>query len=54
MGFLNQVVETKKQELIELLISAEVYEVNDQHLYKLTLSELQEEFKRVKKENEEI
>lgn len=47
MSVLKEAVEKKRQELIELLISAGVYEVNNRQLYELTLTELQDEFRKV-------
>ncbi|MDQ0253533.1 hypothetical protein J2S74_000905 [Evansella vedderi] len=47
MGILNKAIEAKRQKLIDLLISSGVYKVNNKQLYKLTLSELQDEFRRL-------
>lgn len=49
MSLLSKAVEQKRQELIELLISSKVYEVDGRQLYELTLSELQDEFRKVGK-----
>ena len=49
MSVLSEAVERKKKELIDLLISVGVYEINNRQLYELTLSELQSEFRQVKR-----
>ncbi|WP_078430461.1 Fur-regulated basic protein FbpA [Alkalihalobacterium alkalinitrilicum] len=49
-GLLRRAVEAKKQELIAQLISTGVTKMSDgRQLYELTLTELQDEFRKVRR-----
>lgn len=48
-SLLRQAVQIQKQNLINRLIKSGIYKKNDTHLYELTLSELENEFKYIKK-----
>ncbi|MEH7378880.1 Fur-regulated basic protein FbpA [Bacillus sp. JJ1533] len=44
-NLLRNAVQLKKKELIIRLINLGIYKKNDKHLYELTLSELEQEYK---------
>jgi hypothetical protein len=46
---LSDAVEKKKQFLMDKLISLKAYKIDDKHLFEITLSELEEEYKSFKK-----
>lgn len=46
-NLLRQVIEKRKSYLITELLNHGIYKKNDQHLFELTLTELEEEFKRI-------
>lgn len=48
-NMLRQAVEMKKKFLIDKLISLRAYKINDKHLFELTLSELEEEYRSFRK-----
>jgi hypothetical protein len=47
-NLLRHAVLLKKQNLINKLIKSGIYKKNDKHLYELTLSELENEYKYIK------
>lgn len=50
-NILRHAVQLQKQNLINRLIKSGIYKKNDKHLYELTLSELENEYKYIKKDN---
>ncbi|TDL80412.1 Fur-regulated basic protein FbpA [Peribacillus frigoritolerans] len=48
-NMIRQAIEKRKKHLISKLLSNGIYKKNDLHLFELTLTELEEEFKRVLK-----
>jgi len=46
-NLLQHAVQSKKKDLINKLIKLGIYKKNDKHLYELTLSELENEYKLV-------
>ncbi|WML52101.1 Fur-regulated basic protein FbpA [Neobacillus sp. PS3-12] len=50
-SLLRQAIQIQKQNLINRLIQSGIYKKNDTHLYELTLSELENEFKYIKKDS---
>jgi hypothetical protein len=50
-NLLRNAVQLRKQHLINKLIKSGIYKKNDKHLYELTLSELEDEYKYIKIDN---
>lgn len=50
-NLLRHAVQLKKQNLINKLIKSGIYKKNDKHLYEFTLSELENEYKYIKKDS---
>lgn len=50
-NLLRHAVQLQKQNLINKLIKSGFYKKNDKHLYELTLSELENEYKYIKKDS---
>lgn len=50
-NILRHAVQLQKEHLIHKLIKSGIYKKNDKHLYELTLSELENEYKYVNKDN---
>ena len=48
-NLLRYAVQLKKQNLINKLIESGIYKKNNKHLYELTLSDLEKEYKDIKK-----
>ena len=48
-NILRSAVQLKKQKLINKLIKSGIYKKNTKHLYELTLSDLEKEYKYIKK-----
>lgn len=48
-NLLRTAVQLKRQKLINKLIQYGIYKQNNKHLYELTLSELEEEYKFIEK-----
>jgi hypothetical protein len=48
-NLLRHAVQLQKQKIINKLIQSGIYKKNDKHLYELTLSELENEYKYFKK-----
>ncbi|MDP4104859.1 MAG: Fur-regulated basic protein FbpA [Bacillota bacterium] len=48
-NILRHAVEKKKQYLMDKLIALGTYKKNDEHLFELTLSELEEEYRSFRK-----
>ena len=48
-NLLRSAVQLKRQKLIKKLIKSGIYKKNNKHLYELTLSELEKEYKYIKK-----
>lgn len=46
-NMIRQAIEKRKKHLIGKLLSNGIYKKNDLHLFELTLTELEEEFKRI-------
>lgn len=46
-NLMRQAIEKRKIHLITELLSHGIYKKNDQHLFELTLTELEEEYKRI-------
>ncbi|MQR94479.1 Fur-regulated basic protein FbpA [Fictibacillus phosphorivorans] len=44
---IRQAIEERKKHLINTLLSKGIYKKNDQHLFQLTLSELEFEFRQI-------
>lgn len=47
-NLLRKAVQLQKQNLINKLLKSGIYKKNDKHLYELTLSELENEYKYIK------
>lgn len=48
-NLLRSAVQLKKQKLIDKLIKAGIYKKNNKHLYELTLTDLEKEYKYIEK-----
>ncbi|MBP3038440.1 Fur-regulated basic protein FbpA [Bacillaceae bacterium Marseille-Q3522] len=49
-NILRQAVETRRKEIINKLITFNVYKKDDKHLYELSLSKLEHEYKKIQAE----
>lgn len=50
-NILRKAVEDRRKTLIQTLLSFHVYKKEDKHLFELSLSELEREYKKVKSDN---
>ncbi|MDQ0253948.1 hypothetical protein J2S74_001321 [Evansella vedderi] len=52
--FIQEAIRAKKNYLISQLIQSGIFKKGDQHLYELTLTELEEEYKAHEKEKSKV